>query len=214
MLAKSEDDEGEGQDLVLGQNFTQWSVNRDVSQRFSKVTAKGSSVPTDEKYGVYAEVLAAEAVDSYVEFKKERHFVVESDQDHETLKKRALTEARRRTASGFQVTMTMSSHSDDGGELWKVGRKHHVVIPVDQVDDVLIISQVEFSLDAGTRETALTLVPPESFTSDDKGGGKAGGDQGKAATSKKGKGTDGKGGGGGAMGDVLGKDIDARILGE
>ena len=215
-LHQSEDDEGAGQDLVLGQNFTQWSVGRDVSQRFSKVTTKGSAVATDEKYGVYAEVLAAEAIDSYVEFKKERHITVESDQDQETLKKRAITEARRRTAKGFTVSLTMSSHSDDVGQLWKVGRKHHVVIPVDQVDDELIISQVSFSLQGDTRETAVDLVPPESYSSSEK---KA--DGGKAATSSKGKAKGkgkgaggGAGGGGGSAGDVLGKDIDARILSE
>jgi prophage tail gpP-like protein len=111
-----------------------------------------------------------------VQYKRELHIFADSDQDKETLKKRAVTEARRRKAQGLNVTLTMSTWSDDGGKLWKVGRLHHVIIPVDQVDDVLIISEVGFDLTAKDRKASVTLVDKDSYS--DKAG--AGKDKGKA----------------------------------
>src|SRR5262249_10957877 len=42
---------GGGQALVLGRNFTQWSVKRDVGPRFAKLAVFGNGIPTDENYG-------------------------------------------------------------------------------------------------------------------------------------------------------------------
>jgi prophage tail gpP-like protein len=195
VLEKKGADEGQGHDLIIGRNFTEWSVNRDISPRHSKVKVKGSSVSTDENYGKPAEEIVGEAVDDYVKYKRELHIFVDSDQNKETLKKRAVTEARRRKAQGLNVTLTMSTWSDDGGRLWKVGRLHHVVIPVDQVDDVLIISDVTFDLTAKDRKASVTLVDKDSYG--DKAG--AGKDKGKAKAKKHG----GKGGGEGAIGNIF-----------
>src|SRR5262249_28525115 len=125
--------------------------------------------------GKDAEELGGESEDSYVQFKKEFHLLIDSDQDKETLKKRATNEANRRKGEGLSVTLRMSTGSDDGGELWKGGRKHQVVIPVDQVNDELQIQSVEFALDADTRETTVTLVSPETYTDDTQSSGKDGG---------------------------------------
>lgn len=72
------------------------------------MTAKSSSIPTDEKYGQEAEEIAGAAIDNYVQYKRELHILVESDQDVETLKTRALTEARRRAAKGLTIDLTLS----------------------------------------------------------------------------------------------------------
>jgi prophage tail gpP-like protein len=192
ILEKKGADEGSGQALVLGKNFIQWSVKRDISPRHSKIKVKGASIPTDEKYGKKAEELVGDAVDDYVKFKRELHIFAESDQDKETLKKRAKQEMNRRKAQGLNVSLTMSTWSDDGGQLWKVGKMHHVTIPVDQVDDDLQVSAVSFTLTKDQREATLTLVDKEAY--DDEEGG---GDSGKAKAGKSG------GGGDGAKGEPL-----------
>lgn len=194
VLEKKGADEGSGMPLILGKNFIKWSVKRDISPRHSKVKVKGASVPTDEKYGKKAEEIVGEAVDDYVKFKRELHIFAESDQDKETLKKRAKQEANRRKAQGLNVSLTMSTWSDDGGQLWKVGKKHHVSIPVDQVDDELQVSAVAFSLTPTEREATLTLVDKESYSDDESSsdGGKA-----KSGAGKGGKGSGSGGGGGG-----------------
>lgn len=184
VLEKKGDDEGTGQPLVLGRNFFEWSVKRDISPRHSKIKVKGASIPTDDKYGKPAEEIVGEAIDDYVKYKRELHIFADSDQDKETLKKRAKQEANRRKAQGLNVSLTMSTWSDDSGQLWKVGKMHPVSIPVDQVDDTLQISAVTFDLTTTTRQATLTLVDKESY-GDDEGSGS---DSGKAKSGSAGRG--------------------------
>ena len=164
VLQKRGDDEGSGQPLVLGRNFTEWTTSRDISPRHSKVKVRGASIPTDDKYGKQAEEdPVGEATDSYVQFKRELHIFADSDQDKDTLKARAVQEANRRKAQGLTVSLTMSTWSDDGGTLWKVGKIHHITIPVDNVNDDLQIKSVAFDLDGDTRESSLEFVDKEAF---------------------------------------------------
>ena len=178
VLSKKGSDEGSGQPLVLGRNFFQWSTKRDMSPRYSDVKAKGNSVPTDKKYGKEAEELVGEAKDPYVKYKREFHMLIDSDHDKQTLKKRAMGEAKRRKGAGLDVTLTMSTWSDDGGQLWKVGKLHHVTIPVDGVADMLQISTVTFDMDKDTRTATLTLKPKDAFGDEEGGGGEEGGSAG------------------------------------
>jgi prophage tail gpP-like protein len=179
VLQKKGVEEGSGQALILGRNFYDWSVKRDMSPRFQKVKAKGNSVPTDEKYGKEAEEIGGEATDEGVKFKKQYHLLIDSDHDKDTLKSRAKAESQRRKAAGIDVTLVMSTWSDDGGQLWKVGKSHQVVIPVDGVADQLQIKTVTFELDKDERKATVTLVGKEAF-----GGGGEGGDSGGAAGSQ------------------------------
>jgi prophage tail gpP-like protein len=174
VLQKKGEDEGQGPPLVLGRNFIKWSVKRDISPRHSKIKVRGASIPTDERYGKPAEEIVGEAVDDYVKFKRELRIFAESDQDKETLKKRAQQEMNRRKAQGLQVSLTMSTWSDDSGQLWKVGKMHQVVIPVDQVNNTLQVSGVTFDLTRDRRETTLELTDKEAF-SDEQGGSDTGG---------------------------------------
>jgi len=175
VLSKKGSDEGSGQPLILGQNFYQWSVKRDMSPRYSEVKAKGNAIPTDKKYGKEAEEMVGEAKDQYVKHKRVLHMLIDSDHDKQTLKKRAVGESKRRKGDGLDVQLTMSTWSDDGGQLWKVGKMHMVVIPVDGVADNLQISTVTFELDKDTRFATLTLKPKDTFGDDEGGGGDEGG---------------------------------------
>jgi len=182
VLQKRGADEGNGQALILGQNFTDWTTSRDMSPRHSKVKVRGASVPTDEKYGKVAERDPfGEAKDSSVPYKRDLHIYVDGDQDKDTLKKRAVQEMNRRKAQGLTVSLTMSTWSDDGGQLWKVGRIHHITIPVDKVDDDLQIKSVSFDLDGETREASLEFVDKEAYGDSDSSGKK---DSGSAAVAK------------------------------
>jgi prophage tail gpP-like protein len=174
VLEKKGSATGGGTPIILGHNFTNWSVKRDISERQSDIEAKGNSIPTDKKYGKEAEELMGEAKDSYVKFKKKMHTLIDTDHDKETLKKRAKTEMNRRKAAGLTVNVTMSTWSDDGGQLWKPGNLHMVIIPVDAVADMLQLKEVTFSLEAEQRQAELVLVPQQSFE-DSEGGGDTGG---------------------------------------
>ena len=171
VLQKRGADEGTGQPLTVGRNFTEWTTSRDISPRHSEVKVRGSLIPTDEIYGKAAEEDPhGEAKDSYVQYKRRLTIFADSDQDKETLKKRAVQEMNRRKAQGLTVSLTMSTWSDDGGQLWKVGKIHHISIPVDNVDDDLQIKSVAFDLDTDTRESSLEFVDKEAFGSEEGGG--------------------------------------------
>lgn len=165
VLDKRDGDEGKGPRLFLGDSFTEFNVSRDIAPRFSKIKAKGSAIATDKRYGKDAEELASTAIDEYVKYKRELHLLTDGDQDHDSLKKRALTEARRRAAAAVDVTLTMDSFSDTDGKLWKVGRLHEVSIPIETLDEELQIKSVTFSLSESSLKTEISLCPKEAFSS-------------------------------------------------
>ena len=159
--------EGGGQELRLGKNFTDWSVTRDMSMRYQETDVVANTIPTDKKYGKDAENVGAKTKDESV--KQPRKVVGNADGDHdnESVKKRAEYEAKRRAAQGLSVTLKMSTWSDNNGKLWQVLNKHHVSIPVDQVDTELMIESVQFDLGPETRSATIVLVS----TDEDTGGG-------------------------------------------
>jgi prophage tail gpP-like protein len=189
VLDKRDGDEGKGPDLFLGDSFTEFDVSRNIAPRFSKITAKGSSIATDKKYGKDAEELASVAIDKYVKYKREFHLLTDGDQDHDSLKKRALTEARRRAANAVDVTLTLDSFSDTDGKLWKVGRLHQVRIPIETLDEQLQVKTVRFQLTGEELQTEISLCPKEAFSSKEESGKSPG----KSASSSKSKAATGTG---------------------
>lgn len=175
VLDKRDGDEGNGQPLRLGEHFLDFNVDRDISPRYSKIKVKGSGVSTDENYGAQVEALQEAAIDQYVQIKKELNLQVDGDQNNETLKQRAIFEANRRAAAGLNVTVEVKDWSDESGQLWKVGRMHHIVIPIEQVDDTLQLNTVQFNLNGTSRSATLNFVPKEAYSSEQqqKDGGKS-----------------------------------------
>lgn len=186
VLDKRDGDEGKGPRLFLGDSFTEFDVSRNIAPRFSKIKGKGSAIATDKKYGKDAEEIASTAIDQYVKYKREFHLLTDGDQDHESLKKRVLSEARRRAASSVDVTLKMDTFSDNDGKLWKVGRLHEVSIPIESLDEELMLKSVTFSLSGTELNSSITFCPKESFSSKEGGGSNSkskSGKKGKAATS-------------------------------
>jgi len=165
VLEKKGANEGQGQALILGgRNFFEWSVKRDMATRMKKVETVGSSIPTDKDYGRMAEERKGEAGDNSVKNKREKTVQIDSDHDKQTMKERATTEVRRRSAQGVNVTLKMSTWSDDSGQLWKVGKLHPVKIPVDQVNNTLMINRVQFDLTSTERTATITLVDSDTYS--------------------------------------------------
>lgn len=170
VLDKRNGDEGKGPRLFLGDSFTEFNVSRNIAPRFSKIKGKGSAIATDKTYGKDAEEITSTAIDKYVKYKREYHLLTDGDQDHESLKKRVLSEARRRAASAVDVTLKMDSFSDTDGKLWKVGRLHEVSIPIETLDEELQLKSVTFSLSGDELNAELSFCPKEAFSSEEKKG--------------------------------------------
>jgi prophage tail gpP-like protein len=92
----------------------------------------------------------------------------------ETMRRRALTEMRRRRENRTTVTVSGWGLSDSRiqalGEtirreiFWNPNFLIPVKLPSSGLDGNLLISQVEYQADASSMTTALTLVNPEAYT--------------------------------------------------
>lgn len=175
-IKKKNANEGSGQALEIGKNFYEWSTQRDMSVRFSDYCILGNGVVTDKKRGKDNEELQGCAKDPSVQYHRFMRTQVHADNDKESIGKRAIQEARRRSASGIHVTLKLSTWSDDGGKLWAILKDHHVKIPVDTIDCPLRVSALVFTMTATERSTSMTLISTDAFNdgkgSDIGGGGK------------------------------------------
>ena len=144
-------------ELRLGKNFTNWSTKRDMGPRFNVFGASGSGIPTDQKYGKVNESLFAQEF-RQINSKRQLRALIDGDHDKDSLTKRSAYESSRRSAQGLNVTLRMSTWSDNNGNIWGVAEHYHVVIPVDQIDDDLKLQEVEFELTGDSRIATLVLV--------------------------------------------------------
>jgi len=149
-------------ELRLGKNFTNWSTKRDIGPRFGTCAVAGSGIPTDQKYGKVNECLFNESFRQITSMKQLRA-LIDGDQTNKSLGVRGTYESSRRAAQGLNVTLRLSTWSDSGGNLWGVSEKYHVVIPVDDIDDDLLVSEVEFELTADSRTATLIMVSSNIF---------------------------------------------------
>jgi|GEM_PF-2288191 len=144
-------------DLRLGRQFTNWTTKRDIGPRFKTCGVAASGIPTDKNYGKVCEGLFAQDF-RQIPGAKELRGLVDGDHTKDSLGIRAALEGVRRSSQGLNVTLTMSTWSDDGNNLWAVDNTYHVVIPVDQIDEDMKLSEVEFELTADSRTASLTLI--------------------------------------------------------
>lgn len=160
---------GSGSPLILGQNILEYSVTQDWSKRVKKVTAKGQSVSTDQRYGKDATDLASNAIDSFVKQQRSLRVLTDNDADKEKLKKRAIAEASRRAGESLSVSIEVAGHSDTlSGSFWKVNKTHSVSIPRADIQTTLLLKEVKFSEDANKSSTSLTLTPKKAYSSGEK----------------------------------------------
>jgi len=157
--------QGGGGELRLGRHFTHWWVKQDIVPRFSEVAAAGNAVPTDEKYGKPAESLFDKGMRQLMGFDGMRHLrvLIDGDHDQDTMQQRQQYEADRRQGQGLNVTLRCSTHSNESGNLWDIGDKYHVVIPVDAVNETLEVTEVEFEITPNSRSATLVLVGEGTF---------------------------------------------------
>jgi prophage tail gpP-like protein len=160
---------GGGQHFILGRNFYEWTTHRDMAPRMGETAAKGNGIPSDEKgWGKDMETMYSMAKDAGVPFVKYAGVLIDSDQTKQSIRSRGEFEAHRRAAQGLNVTLHLSTWSDDAGQLWKLGAKHHVTIPVDGIDQSLTVTTLIFELTPTTRSTQMTLVADPGDSGDAK----------------------------------------------
>jgi prophage tail gpP-like protein len=158
-----QNNEGNGATLRLGDKLiTDWQVQKRIESRFREVDVLGNSHVDDTNYGEPAERVAASIKDDSVKCApRYRRVFIDSDHDKDSIKQRAKHEKLRRVDQSLNVQLKVASWTDGSGKLWAVGKKHHVSIPVDQVNGPLELESVRFDLTRDTRTATLVLVDRE-----------------------------------------------------
>lgn len=156
---------GTGQHLILGRDFTEWSVKRDMSMRYETYDLDAHGLDTDQKYGkdnhsITANMNAVMAMGSAggVGFAKRFMGIVDGDHDKGSAQQRLGKEQGSRSGQGLNVTLRMPTWGDGTGRLWTVMDAHHITIPIDEVDQSLRLDEVEFELARDTRRATLTFT--------------------------------------------------------
>jgi prophage tail gpP-like protein len=164
-LHKKDAAETTGGALILGDNkITHWSVKRDIGTRASEHNLFGITLPNEDK-GIWGKnaLLSAMASASGFGFQKIRSYLVDSDQDADSAKERAEFEGTRSAAQGLNVTLRVSTWTDVDGLLWKPYARYPVTIPIDGVDETMMLSSVTFVLTPTERYATLVLTSQFSF---------------------------------------------------
>jgi prophage tail gpP-like protein len=164
VLWNKDDNEGTGGQLVLGdRKITHWSVKRDIAPRFTEGEVLANAIPTDEKYGKAAEMLSSSVMASAGAFMRRRTYLADGDHDWSTIKDRGGFEFTRSSSQGLNVTLRVSTWTDVNGELWKLNKLYPVTIPVDGVNETLMLSAVTFVLTPTERYATLVLTSANSY---------------------------------------------------
>jgi prophage tail gpP-like protein len=149
--------------LILGTNLLELSVAVDMRDRFSQYVAKGQAPGSDFFSGANVAQMKAQAADP--EVLRYRPFVLTSDCPDlaATLAERALWEAKVRAAKSQQVEATVVDWSHATG-LWQPNTQVRVVAEAMQLDQDLLITQVDHTLDERGTTSTLRMTRPDAYS--------------------------------------------------
>jgi len=168
---------GTGTAFVLGQNILSWTASMDMKLLHDKVIVKGQGVTDDHNYGRPATEVVAAVRDGTVRHHRPLVIPMWGDATPDRVRRRAWIEALRRQGESINVSLVVPGFVDPvRGDLYRPNVRHHVVIPIDGVDNILVAKSVEFSLTGDQARTTIELVHEQAFS------------DGKAASTSKAKG--------------------------
>lgn len=163
-----------GGELRLGHNFTDWQTTRNLSMRYNDMNIFGSSIPDNQKWGKETEDLVGTGLRTLAggfgggagsEVGRYFRGLVDGDHTKKSLQDKAEFDQNRRASQGLNVTLKMSTWVNNTGKIWKCNTKYRVVIPIDEIDDELVVREVEFELTPESRSATLILVNQNAMTS-------------------------------------------------
>lgn len=173
--------------LTLGENLLGCDYSVDWRNRFSEYQIKGHSGGGGKKGDAKTAALIAapkgKAADDTITRYRPRVVLADQKIDAESARQRALREERRAIARSIRFQCSVRGWFRENGGLWEPNLLTRVSAPRVGVEaQSLLISQVQFSLDAsGGETTTLTLAPREAFlvpAEPDRKGSNSGGDAG------------------------------------
>lgn len=155
----------QGHELRIGRNFTHWSTKQDIVPMFEDTTILTHKVETDDTYGKSASFFAdlqlqMGQLGAAQKSGDMRRITALIDGDHskDTTNTTGQFNVGRRSAQGLNVTLRVSTWSDNNGELWQHTKVHHIVIPVDEIDEDCQLVEVEYELAPESRSATLVFI--------------------------------------------------------
>lgn len=149
--------------LILGGNIKSLSVQYDSSDRFREyillTQRRGSDDGSPEQTRI-----RAEATDEGVR-RSERVQIIRPERGitAASARRRADWEARIRAAEAESISVTVTGWHQPTGSLWPINALSHVQADAAGINGDLLISETDFSVGEGGKETRLRLVRPDAF---------------------------------------------------
>ena len=149
--------------LELGENILDGSMNADFSGVFSEYRVVGQRKRKDEEDGAEASEVQSSVTDPRSPRKRVLLIQESGQMTTELADARANWERGNRIGKALMVQYTVQGWRQSNGALWKVNTIVRVVDALLGLDRDMLISEIEYSLDAGGTLAHITVGPLEAF---------------------------------------------------
>ena len=139
--------------LIEGVNIMSFNMQDDGTDRFSTYIVEGQADGQDKKKHSFR----GTAYDPAIKRLRTTIVMAEDKADQAYADRRAQWEARVRAAKSQSIDVTVQGWRTETGDLWNVNRITHITSPKARLDDDLLITDVDFTLNSGGSTTGLTL---------------------------------------------------------
>lgn len=141
-----------------------WSIEHDISDRFSEYVVKGQAAGDDTASGRAVARVKGAATDPGVRRYRPLILVAEEQADGASAEKRAEWEANVRAGRSQTASVVVPGWQNPSGQLWRPADRVELVAPSIRVDSTMLIVSAEL---ARTNEqgtvTVLELQPPSAW---------------------------------------------------
>lgn len=148
--------------LELGQNILEGSADLDFSGVFSDYKVTGQRSGTDSDHGKKASEVQAAVTDPRAARKRVLLIHESGQMTPELAEARANWERGNRMGKALTLNYKVQGWRQSNGALWLPNMVVRIVDPLIGIDRDMLISEIEYSLDAGTIAN-ITVAPPDAF---------------------------------------------------
>lgn len=152
-------------DLILGANIVSAQADFDVSKRFSNYTVVGQRPVTNKFTNPSGAIkIKAESTDEEVTRFRPLKIVAGQQLTSSSAQQRANFEATSRAGKSNSISVVVKGFRQSNGEFWEPNLKVSLSIaPIGIVNEMLLISSVDYVLNDSGRSCTLKLVREDAF---------------------------------------------------
>lgn len=149
--------------LITGENLSELSFIDNAADRFSKYEVKGQHSFAGSFSPKDASAAMGNANDPMVKRFRPKMIISDEQSTIAGLNTRAKFEATKALANSQSFNCQIPSWRNPNDELFYPGQTARIISKIDEIDMVLLLSEVRFSLSPSQKTTDLTFVRPEAF---------------------------------------------------